>query len=205
MKTKEKVYAGIVGHLDIEGYPTEVNPDFKEANINDLVYIMLHPILLDFRRKTGRCIRLQREKEIVSVDSETGGTEEFVVMDLISVTKDRFVLVIEAKKASLGKAIKQCLLAMKDMKDNNSYGSGNGDGGGGGDGGGEVYGFVTTGERWRMVRYDGRSFELTENMDVLFDTMGEDKERWMRDYSALVDCMDVALSNGCSVRKDVVN
>jgi hypothetical protein len=46
----------------------------------------------------------------------------------------------------------QCLLAMKDTRDIN--------------GGGEVYGFVTTGKAWRMLKYDGTSFELTEKIDV---------------------------------------
>jgi hypothetical protein len=30
LKTKEKVYDGIVEHLEIEGYPTEANPDLKK-------------------------------------------------------------------------------------------------------------------------------------------------------------------------------
>jgi hypothetical protein len=38
VKTKEKVYDRIVEYLHIEGYPTEVNTDFKEANTNNLVY-----------------------------------------------------------------------------------------------------------------------------------------------------------------------
>lgn len=52
------------------------------------------------------------------------------MVDLILVSKERFVLVIEGKKSSLGEAKKQCLLAMKDMGDNNSAYT--------------VYGFVTT-------------------------------------------------------------
>ena len=106
LQIKEKVYDGLVGQLEIEGYPTEADPDFKEANINDLVIFTIHPILRHFRQETGRDLRLRREKEIVSVDSETGGMEEFVVMDLISLSEEKFVLVVEAKKASLGEASK---------------------------------------------------------------------------------------------------
>ncbi|KAI5847314.1 hypothetical protein DFP73DRAFT_525641 [Morchella snyderi] len=51
---KKRVYDNIVEHLEIEGYPTEADPDFKEANINDLVHIIVHPILSDFMRKTGK-------------------------------------------------------------------------------------------------------------------------------------------------------
>lgn len=44
-----------------------------------------------------------------------------------------------------------------------------------------------------MPRY-GASFQMTDEMVVLFYTMGEGKVRWMRDYSILVDCMYAALS-----------
>ncbi|KAI5838057.1 hypothetical protein DFP73DRAFT_617573 [Morchella snyderi] len=115
------------------------------------------------------------EKDIISVDRETGGTEEFVVMDLISVTEDGFVFVIKAKRGSLGEAKKQCLLSMKDMRDRN--------------GGGELYGFVTTGYSWRMIRYDG-SFQMRDKFDILFGGIGKVKETWMKDYSVLVDCMN---------------
>lgn len=191
LETKRMVYEQIVQYLEIEGEPTEADPDFKEGNINHLVYATISPILRDFRRRTGRKnMQLRSEKTIVSTDGETGGKEEFVVMDLISVTEEKFVLVIEAKTSSLGEAMKQCLLAMKDAWDNN--------------GAGVMYGFVTTGESWRMLRYDGESFEKTERMDVLFETMGENQQRWMKDYSLLVDCMNVALGDGGVVREMVV-
>ena len=59
-----------------------------------------------------------------------GGKEEFVIADLEDVRTEKFVLVVEAKKSSLGQAMKQCLLAMKNMRDCN--------------GEGKVYGFTTT-------------------------------------------------------------
>lgn len=129
LQVKEKVYDGLVGQLEIEGYLTEADPDFKEANITNLVIFIMHPILRYFRQQTGRDLRLRREKE------------EFVVMDSVSLREKSFVLVVEAKKVSLGEARKQCFLSLKDMRDNN--------------GGGSVYGFITTGDSWRMVSYDG--------------------------------------------------
>lgn len=78
-------------------------------------------------------------------------------MDLISVTEENFALIVEAKRYSLGRAVIQYLLSMKDMRDNNGSV-------------GEVYGFVTTEEHWRMIRYDGTSFTTTENFTVLFGT-----------------------------------
>jgi hypothetical protein len=41
-QVKEKVYDSLVG-LEIEGYPCEADPDFKETNINDLVILSCIP------------------------------------------------------------------------------------------------------------------------------------------------------------------
>ncbi|RPB25944.1 hypothetical protein L211DRAFT_782284, partial [Terfezia boudieri ATCC MYA-4762] len=100
-----------------------------------------------------------------------------------------FIFVVESKGSSVGKAMRQCLLAMKDMRDNNRDG--------------KVYGFVTTGETWQMLEYDGASFRKCESITVVFDSMGENKQRWMDNCSAVVDCIYFALSNG-GIVKDVV-
>ncbi|KAA8897860.1 hypothetical protein FN846DRAFT_224806 [Sphaerosporella brunnea] len=185
-KVKEKVYDVMLDHLEIEGYPTEADPDFKEANVSDLVLHIISPVLANFKRTTGRKVALLREKEILSQDGEPGGYEEYVVVDMISVMEENFVFVIEAKRSSLGEAMKQCLLAMKDTRDNN--------------GGGRVYGFVTTGESWRMLRYDGTSFTQTRKIEVLFEGMDQEKEKWMGEYSVIVDCVNAALSDGGIVK-----
>lgn len=73
-KIKKRVYHRIVKFLETEGYPTEGNPNFKEASINDLVFATIVPIIAAFRRNTRRNnIRLEREKQIISPDSVTGG------------------------------------------------------------------------------------------------------------------------------------
>lgn len=190
LKTKEKVYDQIVQYLAIEGYPTEANPYFKESSISDLVYSIIGPIIFHIILKTGRdSIQLLREKEIVSRDGVTGGNEEFVVMDLISVKERNYVFVVEAKRSSLGQAMKQCLLAMKDMRGNN--------------GAGKVYGFVTTGKSWRMIKYDEKGFCQSREIISLFEGMNQEKELWMKDYSVVVDLIYAALSVGGIVKKDV--
>ena len=80
--------------------------------------------------------------------------------------------------------MKQCLLSMKDMGDNNA--------------GGNVYGFATMGESWRMLNYDvsGGLFMATNKIEVIFQTMGREKEKWMRNLSIMVDCVYAALRNG---------
>jgi len=122
------------------------------------------PVIASFIRKTGRTtIQLSREKVIVSEDEQTDGYEEFVVVDEIAVSEEKCLLIIEAKRSSVLQATKQLMLAMKDARGVNQ--------------GGIIYGFVTTGEQWRMVKYDGKSFSKTEVMMLVLDTMSEEKER----------------------------
>jgi hypothetical protein len=185
-KVKERVYDQILYYLDSEGYPMHGGPSFNKANFTDLVVIIICPIVSLFKRKTGRDICLLRKKEIVSIDSETGGYGDFVAVDNIGVAEQRVIFVIEAD-SSFGEAMKLFLLAMKDARDNN--------------GGGEVYGFLMTEDNWRMLRYDGTSFSMTRCFDVLFGRMDQNKDKWMRDYSIIVDCMNVALSNGGIVKR----
>ena len=63
---------------------------------------------------------------------------------------------INRKRASVGVAVKQCVLSMKDMGDSNH--------------GGVVYGFATTGVSWRMLSYDGASFQVSEKVEAVFET-----------------------------------
>jgi len=59
--TKGKVYDCIIEYLQVEGRPAKANPDFK-ANISDLVYSIIGPIIRNSIRMTRRNIRLKREK-----------------------------------------------------------------------------------------------------------------------------------------------
>ncbi|RPA98364.1 hypothetical protein L873DRAFT_1687562 [Choiromyces venosus 120613-1] len=186
---KEAVYGHILQYLNIEGYPTEESSDYKEANISDLVLYTIGPII-DAVRNIRRNIRLKREKEIISSDGLTGGMEEFLVVDRVAIAEHKSVLIIEAKRSSMGQAMTQILLAMKDARDNNA--------------GGVIYGFVTIGEDWRMLSYDGSEFVKTNKFTVLFDTMRDQKEKWMSENSVIVDCMVFALTTGGIAMKDVV-
>ena len=85
-----------------------------------------------------------------------------MVIDLIgTAANDNYVLVVEAKRSNLVETMKQCLLAMYDMWKINDRGV--------------LYGFVTTGEDWRMLTYDGREFAVTRKFSILFDGFQENK------------------------------
>lgn len=149
------------------GYPTDTNSDFNGASINRLVYATINLIVIDFKRVTGReSVGLLSETELVSIDRETDDMGGFVVVNRVSLGEGR---VIEATRYSLGQTVKQCLLVIKDLCDRNN--------------GGDVYGFVTTGTHWQMIRYDGKSFVAIESFTVFFRTMRTDKKRWMNDCS----------------------
>ncbi|KAF8453551.1 hypothetical protein BDZ91DRAFT_49160, partial [Kalaharituber pfeilii] len=191
---KETVYSRILEYLAVEGYPVESVGGFNEANVNDLVLYILASILYQFKCSTSRNVIIEREKEIISKDTQTGGNEEFVLVDLISVAGSEdtcvynYVLVIECKRSVYGIGKQQCMLAMRDMQGHN--------------GRGEVYGFVTTGEDWQMIKFDGSSFTQTDKFAALFRNMKhEGREEWLKNNSAVVDCMVVALLNGGVIMK----
>jgi len=177
---KDEVYGRILEYVQIEGYPMEAS--VKEVNVNDLVLYILGPIILSFQKASKRGVRLRREMEIVSSDYETGGYEEFVVIDRISSTEHVMVVIIESKRTTVGLGIRKCLLAMFDMFKHSRKG--------------KAYGFVTTGEQWRMIVYDGTRFRMTETFFALFGAMDSNKDRWMRECSVVVECVLFALNNG---------
>ncbi|PUU77099.1 hypothetical protein B9Z19DRAFT_1066124 [Tuber borchii] len=122
-RTKQKVGCNIAEYLHFEGYPTEAGPDFKRANINDLILYIIGPIMWDFgiELDEGNAL-LRREKEIISPDSKTGGYGEFVVVEKPGPGACESLILIIESKPSLREAIKHCLLAMKDMWSNNGEG-----------------------------------------------------------------------------------
>ena len=185
---KHKVYERILEYLVSEGFPTESTADFKEANINDLVFTIITPVIAACRTRLGRKLRLRREKKIAALDGKYGGLEEFVTVDLIGVGKSKFVFVVEAKKTNLAEAKIQCLLPMLDMAAINS--------------GGAVYGFVTSGPQWQMIRLDNKHFKQTNTFDAMFHTMGQEKARWLENYSLVIDAVHAALMAGGLVVAD---
>ena len=69
---------------------------------------------------------------------------------------------------------------------------------------GVVYGFVTTGQDWQMLMYDGNDFVMSHQFPTLFDGFQEEKETWMKGYSVLIECIYISLKNGGMRTKDVV-
>ncbi|KAG0133218.1 hypothetical protein HOY82DRAFT_538324 [Tuber indicum] len=186
LKAKRTIYECLVRYIEAGGYPTMADGDLKVASINKIAALTVDPIIGLFKQETNKKLSLTRKKEITSIDSRTRGMMEFVVMDHIPFQQKKYILVVVAKKVSLGEARKQCFLSLKDMRDCN--------------GGGTVYGFITKGDTWRMVSFDG-TFKISNQMHLMFDGMAKEEEEWMAHYSILIDCFNVALSDGA---KDLV-
>ena len=124
------------------------------------------------------------------MDGVTGGMKKFVVIGRIAAVEDKSVLVIEAKRTSIGQAMKQIVLSFKDVRDYNQAGT--------------VYGFVTTGQHWKMLSCDGALFQTTREFMAVSDGTEEDKEPRTKKCSVTVGCLVVALTTGGIVRKDVI-
>jgi len=179
---KETIYNRIVESVEGQGDPTEASPDFDVTNIHHLVYAMVNPLISAFTRKTGKKLLFQPGKAITAVSSNSKGYLETVSADMIGLKNQEFILIVETQSDSLGVAKRQCLLVMQDMRENDStFG---------------VYGFVTTGEFWQMLNFDGGVFTPAEILQVLFATMTQDKARWMEEAGIVVDCLHLALRSG---------
>ena len=112
--TKKSVYDSLIRHVTVEGYPGKTS-GFNEANINDLVYAILCPLMFNFigqQHEQGadcRFLQLKRGKHIG--DGESRGRGEFVVIDVFG-TGESYVFVVEAKRGHIEEGLTQCLLAM---------------------------------------------------------------------------------------------
>jgi len=186
-KTKEKVFDNIVECIEVKGYPTESNKNFNETSVPDVVLFTILPILTAFRYEVRRNIYLQRDREIIAEDKKMGGFQEFVGIDIVGPGQRKFVFIIEATNSLVGQAKRKCLLALKDIGDNNC--------------GGIVYGFVTTAEQWQVIRYDGTTFTQSHHFQVMFQGMKDRRDIWMKEGAVIVDCINMVLRSGGFAKK----
>lgn len=174
-ETKEKVYDRLVDRLLAEGYPEASITPYKEATVTDFVGDILTTVVSSFKRiKNKNTIFIHREKEIVSIDGETGGTEEFVIVDIISVTQTKDILIVESKRENLIQGIKQCLLSLKDSWDNNKDNK-------------PIYGLLTDGIDWRLIIYDSEKIQISSKFSTLSEDMYTEKDEWINEKSKIVD------------------
>lgn len=97
----------------MEGYPSGVSIDFKEANVHDLIVDVIGPIISEFTHLTGRKVLPRGEKELTGADSQTADYQEFVIIENKSPREESLVLAIKAKRSSLGDGIRQSESSIK--------------------------------------------------------------------------------------------
>lgn len=162
----------------------EGSSNLTAGNIADLVFTIISPILGAYKREMD-VGDLRRRRRIIYVNDEIDGREEYITLDLVTLYDKEHIVIVGGIGSCLEQAMKQCLLTMIDMDCKNR----------------KVFGFVTTGESWRMIEYKTRinrkfgMFKMTNKMGILFNTMVEAKGKaiWLKEYSVLVDCMYAAL------------
>ena len=169
-RTKDKVFQNILDSIEGGGYPTESEDNCNNAMVRSLVASILLPILAAFRHETGRSVRLQRG------DRKVGDT---ISANFIGYGDRRLVFIVEAAQPSIWPAKRACMLALKEIGDNNP--------------GGIVYGLVTSGDAWQIIRYQREIFTQTDPVQVVFRTMERDKAKWLKESSIIVDFLDAAM------------
>jgi len=178
---KEKVYEYMLKYLQVKKYPIQIR--LEEVNVNHLVLYILGPIIqvVNFQNTSRRSIKVQRVMEIVGLNSQTRGYKKFVVNDRISIIDQVSIFVIESKHTKLDLGIRQCLLAMYDIFNYREKGKG--------------YGFVTIGEEWRMIVYDGSKYQMTESFFAVFGEIDTNKNLWIEECWIVAECVLVAWGN----------
>lgn len=150
-------------------------------DVNIKVYNIILRIVQRFVRETGRDqIRVLVEKRIVSTDGNTSGRQEIVVVEQVGPKAEQLIFIVACEKCEDG--LMQCLLAMYDAYQSNGKGS--------------IFGFVTTGKRWRMLRFDGNSWQMSEEILTIFDLFPIGKAKGVSKYVQVADCVHFALENG---------
>lgn len=180
---KKEIFKRLVDCIRSEGFPEATISPMNESVVTDNVGIVLQAMVSYCQRVMNRDdLILSREKEIISKDEQVGGNMEFMMIQMITVGTTRYVLVIEAKRDSLGKGLVQLLLALKSMWElNNDHNS--------------VYGFVTTGVNWQLVVHDGQTWKLSEPSALLVGNMETKEARWLNNNTQTLDVIYSILSS----------
>ncbi|RPA91265.1 hypothetical protein L873DRAFT_337917 [Choiromyces venosus 120613-1] len=111
LKTQERAHDRIWVHLIARCFLRSLirtSKEIKSATWFTLPSFTSSPMLAS----TRKTLPLQRERHLIPIACTIGDYEEFVVVDQISMKEEKFVFILEAKRPSLGQAVKQCLLAM---------------------------------------------------------------------------------------------
>ena len=174
---KKKIFERLMDCILSEGFPEATISPMNESVVTDNVGIILQAMVSHFVRVIGRSVlKLSREKQIISKDEQVGGNMEFIVTHSISTRKIRYVLVVEAKRDSLGKGLIQLLLALKSISEINNDQQ-------------MVYGFLTTGIDWQLVTSDGGTWKLSRPSTLLIGNMDANEAEWLRDNTQILDVL----------------
>ena len=180
---KKEIFQQLVHCLDSEGYPEASILPLNQAVVTDYVGTILR-IMVAYCNRTMKHsnIQLTREKQIISNDEQIGEDIEFVVIHNLTENDVRYVIVVEAKRDSLGNGLTQLLLAMKSTFDINNDQK-------------LVYGFVTTAIDWQLITFDGQRWNLYNRSTILFGSMKKQEDLWLNNFTQILDIIYYILSS----------
>jgi hypothetical protein len=172
---KKKIFKRLIDCIESEGFPEASISPMNEAVVTDNVGIILITMVSHCKRTMNRNdLILSRKKQIIGEDEQVSGKMEFVIIQQINAGNTRYVIVVEVKREILGKGLTQLLLSLKSMWEiNNDHKL--------------VYGFLTTAIDWQLVTYDGRTWKLSEPSSLLLGNMGKQEDRWLKNYTQILD------------------
>jgi hypothetical protein len=172
---KKTIFERLIDCIESKGFPEPSISTMDESLVTDNVVLILQAMVSHCKFTMNRGgLKLSRENQIISKDEQVGGNIEFIIIQNINVRNTRYVIVVEAKRDSLGKGLTQLLLPLKSMWEINNDQK-------------LVYGFVTTAIGWQLVTYDGQTWKLSERSTVIIPNMRNKEDQWLKNYTQILD------------------
>jgi len=64
------------------------------VNMNDMTLLIILTVCVAFRCEAGHAVVLRREKNIITINLESGGVQEFVEINIIRSKERKFVVLV---------------------------------------------------------------------------------------------------------------
>lgn len=97
------------------------------------------------------------------------GKLDYAIVELSNRKKQACLLIVECKKENVDAAVKQCLLALKQIYSDRP-----------------VYGCCTTAEDWNFIMFNGEDFRIIHKKNVIFPHMDEHEGLWMKNCTFII-------------------
>ncbi len=164
------VYERLMAILRTHSYPHGLS---SESNKTTYVDTLLFTIVDHVNKELAMNpqILLVKEYDVRMVyDSHIfWGRLDYAIVELSNRKKQACLLIVECKTENVDAAVKQCLLALKNIYSDRP-----------------VYGCCTTAEDWNFIMYNGEEFRIIHKRNVIFPHMDEYEDLWMKNCTFII-------------------